>query len=109
MLDKWARDVAKHASYVLRLLRCDGEMGGRFMIDQLNALPTENDASLATWLVDIAKSCYVGLSGLDKPVKQRLEKGRTVSDLKRTGLAPVQAALDELVGRPLVRAAAGLR
>lgn len=101
LLDKWARDVAKHASYLRGSYAVMEDVGGRFMIDQLNALPAENDASLATWLVDIAKSCYVGLSGLDKPVKQRLEKGRTVSDLKRTGLAPVQAALDELVGRPL--------
>lgn len=101
LLDKWARDVAKHASHLGGSYAVMEDVGGRFMADHLDVLPAENDMSLASWLAHVAKSCFVGLSGLDAAVQRRLENGRTISGLKRKGLAPVQAALDELVGRPV--------
>lgn len=101
LLDKWAHDVAKHASRLGGSYAVMEDVGGRFMAEQLDALPAENDVSLALWLVGMAKSCFVGLAGLDATVQGRLEKGRTISDLKRDGLAPVQAALDGLIANPM--------
>lgn len=101
LLDKWARDVAKYASPLGGSYAVMEDVGGRFMIEQLDALPAENDVSLALWLARVAKKCFVGLTGLDATVKRRLEKGHTISDLKRDGLEPVQAALDGLIASPV--------
>ncbi len=101
LLDKWAHDVAKHASRLGGSYAVMEDVGGRFMAEQLHNLPAENDVSLALWLSGMAKSCFVGLAGLDATLQKRLEKGRTVSDLRRAGLAPVQAALDSLIGNPI--------
>lgn len=101
LLDKWAHDVAKHAMYLRGSYTVMEDVGGRFMIDQLNTLPAENNTSLATWLVQTAKNCFVGLSGLDRAVQRRLESGQTVSGLKRAGIEPVLAALDDLVKLPV--------
>lgn len=101
LLDKWANDVAKHASRLRGSYAVMEDVGGRFMAEQLDALPAQNDVSLALWLAGMAKSCFIGLAGLDDTVQGRLEKGRTISDLKREGLAPVQAALDGLIANPV--------
>ena len=71
------------------------------MARQLDARPAEHDVSLALWLARMAKNCFVGLAGLDAKVLGRLEKGRTIADFKRAGLAPVQAALDGLIASPV--------
>lgn len=97
LLDKWASDVAKHANRLGGSYAVMEDIGGRFMAEQLSTLPTEHDPSLALWLAKMAKKCFVGLGGLDRTVQRRLENGRTISDLKRGGLAMVQAALDGLV------------
>ena len=101
LLAKWPKDVAKHASRLGGSYAVMEDVGGRFMAEQLEGLPAENDTSLALWLAGMAKGCFVGLSGLDKPLLQgRLAKGRTTSDLKRDGIAPVQAALDGVISNP---------
>lgn len=101
LLDKWAHDVAKHASRLGGSYAVMEEVSGRFMVEQLDALPAENDLSLALWLVDMAKKCFGGLGGLDATVQRRLEKGHTISDLKRDGLGQVLAALDGLIASPV--------
>lgn len=101
LLDKWAEDVAKHASRLRGSYAVMEDVGGRFMAEQLDALPADNDGSLALWLARVAKSCFTGLAGLDRTVLGRLEKGRAISDLKRPGLSPVQAALDDLIVNPV--------
>lgn len=100
LLDMWATDVARHASRLGGSYAVMEDIGGRFMAEQLDKLPTESDVSMALWLAGMAKSCFVGLRGLDKPLLGRLAKGRTTSDLKRDGIETVQAALDSLLADP---------
>lgn len=101
LLDKLPHQVAKHASRLGGSYAVMEDVAGRFMAEHLAELPDEEDALLALWLARIAKSCFVGLAGLDGTVQGRLEKGRTVSGLKRKGLLPVQAALDDLITNPI--------
>lgn len=103
LLDKLSQQVATHASRLGGSYAVMEDVAGRFMAKQLADLPDEEDALLAFWLAHMAKSCFVGLAGLDGTVQRRLEKGRTVSDLKRKGLLSVQVALDDLVTRPTYR------
>lgn len=100
LLDKLSGQVAKHASRLGGSYAVMEDVAGRFMAEQLTNLPDDEDAQLASWLAHVAKSCFVGLAGLDATVQRRLEKGRAVSDLKRTGLLSVQAALDDLIANP---------
>jgi AAA domain/UvrD-like helicase C-terminal domain len=100
LLDKWAHDVAKHASRLGGSYSVMEDVGGRFMSERLDELPAQGDQLIASWLVGFAKGCFVGLAGLNAALLGRLEKGLTVSHLNRIGLAPVQAALDELVSSP---------
>lgn len=101
LLDKWPHDVARHASRLGGSYAVMEDVGGRFMAERLADLPAVNDTSMALWLAEMAKSCFVGLSGLDKPLLQgRLAKGRTTSDLKRDGITPVQVALDGVISNP---------
>lgn len=101
LLDKWAPDVANHARRLGGSYAVMEDVGGRFMAEQLDSLPSEKDFTLALWLAQMAKSCFVGLAGLDSTAQGRLAKGRTISDLKRDGLGHVQAALDGLVANPM--------
>jgi hypothetical protein len=101
LLDKLAPQVASHASRLGGSYAVMEDVAGRFMSEHLAGLPAENDVLLALWLARLAKSCFVGLADLDGPVLGRLEKGRTVSDLKRKKLVQVQAALDGLVTNPV--------
>lgn len=101
LLDKLAPQVASHASRLGGSYAVMEDVAGRFMSEHLAGLPAENDALLALWLARMAKSCFVGLADLNGPVLGRLEKGRTVSDLKRRKLVQVQAALDGLVTNPV--------
>ncbi len=101
LLDKLSQQVANHASRLGGSFAVMEDVAGRFMAAKLAELPEEKNALLALWLAQMAKSCFVGLAGLDATVQRRLEKGRTVSDLKRPGLLTVQAALDELIANPV--------
>lgn len=113
LLDKLPHQVAGHASRLGGSYAVMEDVAGRFMADRLAELPPQMDLLLALWLARMAKGCFVGLAGLDRAVQGRLEKGRTVSDLKRKGLVPVQAALDGLITSPtydqLCRSAAEIR
>lgn len=100
LLDKWAHDVAQHASRLGGTYAVMEDVGGRFMADQLDKLPAESDLSLALWLARMAKDCFVGLAGLDARILGKLEGGKKVSHLKREGLAQVQAALDRVLDNP---------
>lgn len=112
LLDKLPPQVANHARRLGGSYAVMEDMAGRFMAEHLANLPAENGL-LALWLVDVAKSCFVGLSGLDRTVQGRLKQGRLVSDLKRKGLTSVQTALDYLLTNPtygqLCTAAAAIR
>lgn len=100
LLDKWAHDVANHASRLGGSFTVMEDVGGRFMSERLAQLPTQGDPLLASWLASLAKGCFVGLGGLDARLLARLGRGLTVSHLKRNGLGSVQAALDALVSNP---------
>lgn len=100
LLDRWAHDVANHASRLAGSFTVMEDVGGRFMAQRLAQLPAQADPLLASWLASLAKSCFVGLGGLDAPLLARLGRGLTVSHLKRNGLESIEAALDALVSNP---------
>ena len=70
------------------------------MRDMLAGVPQPGDPQLARWFAGFAKSCVVGLAGINAPVLGRLEAGGTVSHYQRDGLSGVLAALDALQTNP---------
>ncbi|ALL79938.1 hypothetical protein AD006_32445 (plasmid) [Pseudonocardia sp. EC080610-09] len=73
------------------------DLNGTFMHEQLAQLSHTSLSGRARWAAELAKTCFTGLSGLDKTVFKRFDTGRTASSLRRPGLGGVLAALDELV------------
>jgi hypothetical protein len=100
LLDKWAGDVAGHASRLGGNYAVMEDIGGRFMRGMLASVPQPGDPQLARWFAGFAKSCVVGLAGIDAPVLGRLQAGRSVSHYQRNGLRSVLAALDALQANP---------
>lgn len=96
LLDKWPRDIANHASRLSGSYLVMEDMGGNFMRQQLQSLPSEGDYRLAAWLARFSKECIVGLAGLDQPVLGRLDAGKGITHYSRNGLAEVLVALDSL-------------
>lgn len=89
------------------------EMGGSFMVKHLSALSALEPGGYPAWLAGIAKACFTGFAGVDKPVLNRLAQGpngKSASDLKRAGLARTLTALDDVRANPtLARVAAAMR
>ena len=100
LLDKWPSDVAMHASRLGGSYAVMEDIGGRFMHQQLEALPAEGDYRLAAWLARFAKECVIGLAGVDAAVLDRLDNDRPVAHYARPGLQAVLEALDALRQRP---------
>lgn len=100
LVDKWAGDTAIHASRLGGSYSVLEDVAGRFMASQLSGLPQQYDPRLAWWLAGFAKECLVGLSGIDRPVLQRLEHGEPITHYRRSGLEPVLAALEALQSSP---------
>lgn len=95
VLDKWANDVAMHASRLGGNYSVMEDIQGRFMRDQLQELAT-NPNNIPAWITQLAKKCFVGFADLDRTVIRRLEAGQTVSKLKRPGFEEILAAADVL-------------
>ncbi len=100
LLDKWSGDVAGHASRLGGSYTVMEDIGGRFMKEKLEGVPEQGDPGLARWFADFAKSCVIGLSGLDGPVLGKLERRESVAHYKRDGLEEVLVALDTLQVNP---------
>lgn len=100
LLDKWAPDVAGHASRLGGSYTVMEDISGNFMRERLKNVPAPGDPRIAQWFADFAKKCVIGLSGVDAPVLKRLGRGETVSHYQRTGLTPVLAAFDALLANP---------
>lgn len=100
LLDKWPNDVAQHASRLGGAYSVMEDIQGRFMRDQLALLPNDGDQQIAFWLATFAKSCIVGLSGVDAVVLARLGAGTTVGHYSRNGIKLVLEALDRLLANP---------
>lgn len=82
------------------------EVAGDFMAGDLTALAALAPADYPLWLLAVTKACTTGHSDLNKGVKDRLEKGATVGDLRRNGLNDVLAALDTVAANPTYAALA---
>lgn len=96
LLDKWASDVAAHASRLGGSYSVMEDIQGRFMREQLSTLPSQGDFHLAAWFVKFAKDCIIGLGGLDSTVVARLMKNQGITQYARAGIEPVLAAFDSL-------------
>lgn len=100
ILDKWALDVANHASRLGGSYSVMEDIGGRFMRGVLENVPMPGDPQIAWWFAKFAKDCVVGLAGIDAPVLKRLGEGKTVSHYRRKGISSVLAAFDALLACP---------
>jgi hypothetical protein len=100
LLDKWAPDVARHASRLGGTYSVMEDIGGKFMREQLESLPPEGDYLLAAWFARWAKACVIGLADIDLPVLSRLDSNQSITHYSRNGLAPVLIALDEIRTSP---------
>lgn len=100
LLDKWPNDIANHASRLGGNYSVMEDINGNFMRAQLERLPHEGDRQLARWFAVFAKSCFVGLSGIDAPVLKRLQQGLGIIHYKRPGLEAVISVLDRLQQNP---------
>lgn len=113
LLDKWPRGVAAHASRLSGFYSVMEELQGKFMVEELEKLPSEGDYNIATWLAIFAKSCAIGLSRIDRPILTSLDNNRSICHYKRDGLEDVLLSLDELRKTPsyskLVEAASTIR
>lgn len=76
------------------------DVGGTFMIEQLNTLAHMRGDGYARWLADLAKECFTGYGQINTPLLSCLDRGRTVSHLARPGLGATQAALDSVLLNP---------
>ena len=70
------------------------EIRGSYMRNQLAVLNATDPIGYARWLADAAKNCFIGYGDLNAPVLTKLDKGLTVSHLKRDGLSETLASLD---------------
>ena len=70
------------------------EIRGSYMRNQLAVLNATDPIGYGRWLADAAKNCFIGYGDLNAPVLTKLDKGLTVSHLKRDGLSETLAALD---------------
>lgn len=70
------------------------EIRGSYMRNQLTVLNATDPIRYGRWLADVAKNCFVGYGDLNPPVLLKLDKGLTVSHLKRDGLSETLTALD---------------
>jgi hypothetical protein len=113
LLDKWAPDVARHASRLGGTYSVMEDIGGKFMRQQLESLPPEGDYLLAAWFARWAKACVIGLADINQPVLSRLDSNQGITHYSRNGLAPVLNALDAIRTSPtyvkLAEAAAIIR
>jgi hypothetical protein len=96
LLDKWAPDVAGHASRLGGTYTVMEDINGNFMRAELQSMPDEGDYLLAHWCAVFAKKCIVGLAGLDAPVLARLEQDQSITHYARDGIAAVLTAIDAL-------------
>ena len=96
ILDKWAPDVARHASRLGGSYSVMEDIRGRFMLDELAKLPPDQNFGIAFWLATFAKQCVVGLSGLNSAVLQKLRLNQSIAHLRRDGLQDVVADLEQL-------------
>ena len=100
LLDKWAPDVARHASRLSGRFLVMEDIGAQFMHQHLANLPADGDPAIAHWLATFAKNCVIGLGKLDRPVLDRLAQHQGVAHYSREGIGEILRALDRLVGNP---------
>lgn len=100
LLDKWAGDVANHASRLGGAYTVMEDIQGRFMHEELQSLARLSTTDYAFWLASFAKKCFTGLAGIDQPVLRRLKTGSVASELKRDGIERILVSLDELRAKP---------
>ncbi len=100
LLDKWANDVARHASMLGGYFSVMENIRGSFMIEWLDNIPESGNAEIAYWFVGFAKKCMTGLANIDAPILRKLENGESIAHYNREGLEDVLVILDNLRQNP---------
>lgn len=100
LLDKWDRDVARHASMLGGRYLVMEDVRGRFMVEELATLPSATSPELAHWLAQFAKKCMVGLAGVDAVILGKLQQNLPIAHYHREGIQDIQRGLEELRMQP---------
>ena len=93
-------DGARSVASKLRGYVVMEDIGGSFMSKQLQTLATLSASQYAAWLATFLKKCFVGYSGLDKPLIDKLRNGTSVVKLKRDKITATVTALDSVRESP---------
>ncbi|MFC4946654.1 ATP-binding domain-containing protein [Pseudonocardia sp. GCM10023141] len=100
VLGQWKPDADEHGKELLGVFGVmedlRGEFMHRFLVEVETSIPQQRPVIVARF----AKSCFVGLKGIDVPLVDKLGRGQAVSGLKRDDIGPVQAALDSMLPAP---------
>lgn len=100
VLGQWPNDTDDHGRDLLGVFGVMEDLRGNFMHDFLTEVEASPPEQRPTVVARFAKRCFVGLAGIDASLMGKLSRGQTVSNLKRDGIGPVQAALDALLPAP---------
>lgn len=73
------------------------EIEGAVMSKFLGELNLDSGPESAVALVRFVKQCFVGASGLDQALMNKLVKGQSISGLKRIGISSTMASLDRIL------------
>lgn len=103
VLTKWPSDEDRISRSLSGRFNVIEPISGTRMIESLKGLPPEGDSGIALWFATTAKKFHVGLSGIDKPLLDRLTSGESVRGLKRKGLQELVKAISELQRTPSYR------
>lgn len=99
IVGKWSGDCAAIASKVYGFGVME-ELEGKFIEKFLRQLEISTPEGWAAHLVVYAKSCFVGLAGLNEAIIGKLTKGESVGHLKRDGFEEVLQLLDDTLQEP---------
>ena len=100
VLGQWRADADDHGKDLQGIFGVMEDLRGEFMHDFLTKVEASPPEQRPIVLAQFAKSCFVGLAGIDAPLMEKLGRGQAVSGLKRVGIERVQAALDALLPAP---------
>lgn len=106
VLGQWKPDTDALARDLRGVYSVMEDIQGQFMLEFLAKIDSAPTNQYAALVVGFAKSCFIGLSGFNAKVIEKLETGKTVGHLTRAGLQGPLRALDSLIASPTLDALA---
>lgn len=100
VLGQWPADANELASKLNGMYGVMEDIQGNFMVTFLTTLDSADPSQYALLLAEFSKTCFSGLAGIDRPIRDKLGRGEPIGNLSRPGLEEVQVALDVVLAEP---------